>query len=163
MTFIFLLTISIFLQEIFLPFWVIRWFIKPSFRINESLFCLIHYAVHAIWDGFLRNSCFSSESNLSWFRVSQLSTVQCPLDSYWEYKLEGLSPGEAVLRLSSRLWLVCTSVCLQPLQEVWRCLCKSWLPLPRKWGRPIVKLLFTIPSNPKFPSVLQSPLRITRT
>ena len=72
------------------------------------------------------------------------------------------------------LWLVCTSVRLQPLQEVWRCLCKSWLPLcPGNgegqlgrdgWGGKFTvsgNLLFTTPSNPKFPRVLQSPLRIT--
>lgn len=41
------------------------------------------------WFSKLRDSCFSSESNLSSFQISPCSSVQCPLVSYWEYKLEG--------------------------------------------------------------------------
>lgn len=81
------------------------------------------------WFSKLRDSCFSAESNLPWFQISPCSSVQRPLVPYWEYKLEGLSPCGCHFQVVPKVATCQEPASLQPLWEVWGCLCQSSLPL----------------------------------
>lgn len=68
------------------------------------------------WFSKLRNSCFSSETNLFWFQISSFSSAQCPLESYWEYKLEGFVSCGCSAQVVPKV-VTCPKACKSPAPE----------------------------------------------